>query len=142
MTIGATASLSSGYHPQSKGQAECTNQTLENTLRCTIASRPVEHRTWLPMVEYAHWCQWPLECHPSWHPWASNNHTFTARRGSLLFSLCGPTFGAVGVFGNRCMQPAVRDLYLVVCEISALRPGMLWGCFPFPFPHSLLDCFC
>lgn len=34
LLLHATVSLSSGYHPQSNGQMECTNQSLESTLRC------------------------------------------------------------------------------------------------------------
>uniref|UniRef100_A0A8C7XSH6 Gypsy retrotransposon integrase-like protein 1 n=1 Tax=Oryzias sinensis TaxID=183150 RepID=A0A8C7XSH6_9TELE len=35
--LGATVSLTSGYHPQSNGQAERANQELEATLRCLAA---------------------------------------------------------------------------------------------------------
>ncbi|KAI2647803.1 Transposon Tf2-6 polyprotein [Labeo rohita] len=35
--LGATVSLSSGFHPQSNGQTERANQDLERTLRCTVA---------------------------------------------------------------------------------------------------------
>lgn len=54
MAIGASASLSSRYDPWSNGQAEHTNQTLENTLRCMTASRPIKWSFWLAVVEYAH----------------------------------------------------------------------------------------
>ena len=52
--MGATASLTSGYHPQSNGQSERTNQELEKALRCMASDKP---RTWagqLLWVEYAH----------------------------------------------------------------------------------------
>ena len=39
--LGATVSLSSGFHPQTNSQTECTNQTLENTLCCLAASNPI-----------------------------------------------------------------------------------------------------
>ncbi|XP_053341932.1 verrucotoxin subunit beta-like [Clarias gariepinus] len=49
--VGATPSLSSGFHPQSNGQTERMNQALEVSLRCMTT------RDWskfLPWVEYAH----------------------------------------------------------------------------------------
>lgn len=52
--LGATASLTSGYRPQSNGQAERVNQDLETALRCVASAHPsswVEHLDW---IEYAH----------------------------------------------------------------------------------------
>ena len=51
--IGATVSLSSGYHPQTNGQAECANQALEATLRCVTTSKPTSWSSHLPWVEYS-----------------------------------------------------------------------------------------
>lgn len=52
--IGATVSLSSGYHPQTNGQTERANQDLEATLRCVASSHPASWSTYLPWVEYSH----------------------------------------------------------------------------------------
>ena len=52
--IGATVSLSSGYHPQTNGQAERANQAMEDTLRCYCAKNPSAWSQYLPWVEYAH----------------------------------------------------------------------------------------
>uniref|UniRef100_A0A3B3C9J6 Gypsy retrotransposon integrase-like protein 1 n=1 Tax=Oryzias melastigma TaxID=30732 RepID=A0A3B3C9J6_ORYME len=52
--LGATASLFSGFHPQTNGQTERTNQDLESALRCVCAQNPTlwsEHLSW---VEYSH----------------------------------------------------------------------------------------
>ena len=38
--IGATASLTSGYHPEANGQAERLNQQLETGLRCVVHQNP------------------------------------------------------------------------------------------------------
>ena len=51
--IGATVSLSSGYHPQTNGQAERANQALEVTLRCITTSNPTSWSLHLPWVEYS-----------------------------------------------------------------------------------------
>uniref|UniRef100_A0A674M8X6 ribonuclease H n=1 Tax=Takifugu rubripes TaxID=31033 RepID=A0A674M8X6_TAKRU len=51
--IGATVSLSSGYHPQSNGQAERANQALEAALRCVTTSNPASWSKFLPWVEYS-----------------------------------------------------------------------------------------
>ena len=46
--IGAMVSLSSGYHPQTNGQAERANQALEATLRCVTTSKPKSWSSHLP----------------------------------------------------------------------------------------------
>lgn len=52
--VGASVSLSSGYHPQSNGQSERANQELESLLRCVIDNNPSSWSTHLAWVEYAH----------------------------------------------------------------------------------------
>ncbi len=52
--LGATASLSSGYYPQTNGQAERANQDLERVLRCVASAEPSSWSSRLTMVEYAH----------------------------------------------------------------------------------------
>ena len=52
--LGATASLTSGYHPQSNGQTERANQEMEAALRCISTAEPSSWSARLPWVEYAH----------------------------------------------------------------------------------------
>jgi len=52
--IQATVSLSSGYHPQSNGQAERMNQEMETVLRCLASQKPTTWSKQLIWVEYAH----------------------------------------------------------------------------------------
>lgn len=52
--IGASASLSSGFHPQSNGQTERTNQEIETTLRCLASSNPMTWSKHLIWAEFAH----------------------------------------------------------------------------------------
>ena len=52
--VGAAASLSSGYHPQTNSQTERANQDLEAALRCVTAHHPVSWSSFLPWIEYAH----------------------------------------------------------------------------------------
>uniref|UniRef100_A0A3P9MMP6 Gypsy retrotransposon integrase-like protein 1 n=1 Tax=Oryzias latipes TaxID=8090 RepID=A0A3P9MMP6_ORYLA len=52
--LGATVSLSSGYHPQSNGQAKRANQELEAALRCLAAQNPSTWSKFLVWIEYAH----------------------------------------------------------------------------------------
>lgn len=52
--LGAKVSLTSGFNPQSKGQAERANQDLETELRCVTATNPTTWSTHLPWIEYAH----------------------------------------------------------------------------------------
>ena len=52
--IGATVSMSSGYHPQSNGQSERLNQELETTLRCLVFQNQTTWSNHLTWVEFAH----------------------------------------------------------------------------------------
>lgn len=53
-SMGTSASLSSGYHPQSNGQTERANQDLGAALRCVTSRNPSTWSSYLPWVEYAH----------------------------------------------------------------------------------------
>ncbi|KAI3375755.1 hypothetical protein L3Q82_004053 [Scortum barcoo] len=48
------ASSSSGYHPESNGQTERSNQELETCLRCLVAQNQTTWSNHLTWVEYAH----------------------------------------------------------------------------------------
>ena len=52
--LGATVSLSSGFHPQSNGQSERMNQEMETALRCVVSHNPASWSKHLLWVEYAH----------------------------------------------------------------------------------------
>ncbi len=52
--IGASASLTSGYHPQTNGQSERANQDLERMLRCLASHNPASWSQQLTWAEYAH----------------------------------------------------------------------------------------
>ena len=52
--LGASVSLSSGYHPQTNGQTELANQDLGAALRCVTALHPASWSTHLSWIEYAH----------------------------------------------------------------------------------------
>ncbi|KAK3518251.1 hypothetical protein QTP70_034617, partial [Hemibagrus guttatus] len=52
--LGASVSLSSGFHPESNGQTERLNQDLETTLRCMAANNPSSWSSFIVWAEYAH----------------------------------------------------------------------------------------
>ena len=52
--VGATVSLSSGFHPQSNGQMERKNLEMETALRCMVSKNPASWSQQLLWVEYAH----------------------------------------------------------------------------------------
>ncbi|XDV12910.1 hypothetical protein PO909_001459 [Leuciscus waleckii] len=51
--LGASVSLSSGFHPQTNSQAERANQDLERVLRCLVSQNPSSWSQQISWVEYA-----------------------------------------------------------------------------------------
>jgi hypothetical protein len=52
------SNMSTAYHPQTDGQSERTNQSLEIFIRCYCNEEQDNWHIWLPMAEFAH-NQWP-----------------------------------------------------------------------------------
>jgi hypothetical protein len=55
---GTTLKMSTSYHPQTDGQTEIVNNSLENYLRCFAHDRPKQWLSWLPWVEYWYNTSW------------------------------------------------------------------------------------
>ncbi|KAA8529632.1 hypothetical protein F0562_034268 [Nyssa sinensis] len=51
---GTEFNFSSAYHPQTDGQTEVVNHTIEMYLRCLTSDRPKDWVSWLPWVEYCY----------------------------------------------------------------------------------------
>lgn len=75
--IGATVSLSSGFHPQSNGQVERVNQILETTLHCVTSEYPSTWSERLLWVEYAY-NTLQLSCHLSSGGGSKISHFYVA----------------------------------------------------------------
>jgi hypothetical protein len=56
--LGIQSNMSTAYHPQTDGQSERTNQSLEVFIRCYCDEEQDNWHIWLPMAEFAH-NQWP-----------------------------------------------------------------------------------
>lgn len=55
---GTSFNFSFAYHPQTDGQTEVVNRTLEMYLRCFTGDKPLEWVRWLPSVEYMYNTSW------------------------------------------------------------------------------------
>ncbi|GJZ37164.1 transposon ty3-G gag-pol polyprotein [Tanacetum coccineum] len=51
---GTKLCMSSSYHPQSDGQTEVVNRTLEQYLRCFVCDKPKKWVDWLPWAEFSY----------------------------------------------------------------------------------------
>jgi hypothetical protein len=50
--VGTELAMSSSRHPQTDGQTERVNQSLETYLRCFVHAKPKQWKNWLPLAEY------------------------------------------------------------------------------------------
>lgn len=102
----ASVSLSSGYHPQSNGQTEMTNQSLESARWCMTAHHPVAWRSRLPWssTHTTSWCQRHPVCRRLWHCWATNLPCSSIRRRKSWSRPSRRTFVAAGEYGSRCVR--------------------------------------
>jgi hypothetical protein len=55
---GSSLKMSSSYHPQSDGQTEIVNKSLENYLRCFAQDQPKKWFSWLPWAEFWYNTTW------------------------------------------------------------------------------------
>lgn len=64
--FGVDLNFSTAYHPQTDGQTEATNKTLETYLRCMTSETPHSWSKWLPLAEF--WyntnCHSAIRCTP------------------------------------------------------------------------------
>lgn len=51
--LGIKANLSTAYHPQTDGQTEISNATMEQYLRCYVSYQQEDWASWLPSAEFA-----------------------------------------------------------------------------------------
>lgn len=51
---GSQLKRSTAYHPQTDGQTEIVNKTLETYLRCFVGNQPRSWAKWLPWVEFSY----------------------------------------------------------------------------------------
>lgn len=50
--LGTKLKFTTAYHPQTDGQSERVNQSLEMFLRCSIQYNPKKWKSWLPLAEF------------------------------------------------------------------------------------------
>ena len=129
--LGATVSLSSGFHPQSNGQAERMNQEMETV--CALASHnPSSWSKQLLWIEYAHNTLpssatglSPFQC-----SWGYQPPLFPEQEHEASVPSVQHSSGVVNALGCRpappfCTPPTVTNGLPI--DVASLHPVTLWG---------------
>jgi hypothetical protein len=102
--LGTKLNISTAYHPQTDGQTERTNQTLESIIR-----------------HYVHWNESTWHNHLAIVEFAYNNATSTATKYSPFQLMYGDNPQApVDVLFNKCSNPTVSN-WLVQIQTSLVQ---------------------
>lgn len=101
--IGATVSMSSGYHPQSNGQTERLNQGLETCLRCLVSQNQDGGVTTSPgwNTPTTPFLRLPQVCHPSSAPMGTSPPCSRPMKWRSRFPQPTPWSDAAARFGRR-----------------------------------------
>lgn len=124
--LGASVSLSSGYHPQTIGKAEWANQDLEAALWCVATQNPASWSSHLTWVEYAHNS---LHCTaagmtPLSVPWGTYPCCSLYRRLKSLFPRYNTISAAAAEFGRVPALPCSVQLNRTVAWLPDIAPQL------------------
>ncbi len=136
--LGATVSLSSGFHPQSNGQTERANQDLERMLRCLVSQNPSSWSQQLSWVEYAHNSLpvsatglSPFECSLGYQPpvFSSGESEVADPSAHAFVQRCRRTWSRARQtllqMGARTKAQADRRIFLSGPSVISLLPNLL-----------------
>ena len=104
--LGAKVSLSSGFHPQTNGQAERMNQEMETALRCLASRNPSswsKHLLWWSMPTTPFPVR-PLASLPSSAPRGSSHPSFPSKNVRPGFLQSRRLFGGADTPGGRLVR--------------------------------------
>lgn len=104
--LGTSSHLTTAYHPQSDGQSERLNQSIEMYLRCLSNQRPHQWSRWLPMAEW-----WYNTSHHS----AINMSPYQALYEKLPLSL---NYHQVGRSTNVCVDEFLKQRIELNCLLK------------------------
>jgi len=122
--LGATVSLSSGFHPQYNGQTKRMNQEMETMLRCTASQNPSSWSQQLPWVDYAHNTLTSSASPPSSAPTGINRHSSWPWRGRYPVCPSRPSFATAAEPGPSLGLPSSARLSSTLTPyLGAHLPG-------------------
>ena len=103
--------LSSAYHPETDGHIECTNQTLEQYLRCFISYQQDDSSCILLLVEFAY-----------------NNTIHSSTKVTPFYAYTG-NHPRWSLGHSRDLMPNIRPMQIDIVFRLHSRLGIGYGCY-------------